>query len=86
MRCRRRAVLALCSCVPHTLQPAVSDTLCTPEHLPCLHKHRVCQRRCPTPSIASSVCSTASDSTTSPTSTTCTTTSMSRIRCSTISL
>ncbi|XP_050673057.1 pickpocket protein 11-like [Leptidea sinapis] len=40
MRCRRRAVLALCSCVPHTLQPAVSDTICTPEHLPCLHKHR----------------------------------------------
>ncbi|KAL4705447.1 hypothetical protein ACJJTC_012834 [Scirpophaga incertulas] len=39
--CRRRAAAALCQCLPFTLLPAPGDVLCTPEHLRCLHKHKM---------------------------------------------
>ncbi|XP_072929581.1 sodium channel protein Nach-like [Epargyreus clarus] len=38
--CRRSAVQALCGCVPHLLFPQTGDTICSPDQLACLNKHK----------------------------------------------
>ncbi|CAK1553353.1 unnamed protein product [Leptosia nina] len=40
LECRRRATIALCSCVPFNMQPQEGEKVCSPEHLYCLNKHR----------------------------------------------
>ncbi|CAH4031383.1 unnamed protein product [Pieris brassicae] len=40
LQCRRNATLALCSCVPYTLQPEPHHIVCSPVHLRCLNKHK----------------------------------------------